>query len=76
MNDAVLRKFGITSKKAATQYQRALKLWTEHDVQKVILLLTECDFSIRKSGQALQSSLIEITLLKIIKKQLSIVSIE
>ena len=76
LNDAVLRKFGITSKKAATQYQRALKLWTEHDVQQVVLLLTECDFSIRKSGQALQSSLIEITLLKIIKKQLSIVSIE
>lgn len=76
LNDAVLRKFGITSKKAAAQYQRALKLWTEHDVQQVVLLLTECDFSIRKSGQALQSSLIEITLLKIIKKQLSIVSIE
>ncbi|MEL3908524.1 MAG: DNA polymerase III subunit delta [Treponemataceae bacterium] len=73
-NDFNLRKFGVVSKKAKAQYTRALRLWSEEEVRQIILLLTNCDFEIRKSGQALQNTLIEITVLKIAKKQLDLVA--
>ena len=75
-NDTSLRKFGIVSKKAVAQYQRALKRWTETDVQKIILILTACDFEIRKSGQALQNTLIETAILKIVKNQFTMYNLQ
>lgn len=72
-SDFNLRKFGVVSKKAIAQYTRALRLWAEEEVRQIIWLLTNCDFEIRKSGQALQNTLIEITILKIAKKQLDVV---
>lgn len=65
VNDALLRSFGITGKKAIAQYTRALKLWDYERVLEIIASLNQCDFNVRSFAQPMHSVLIETTLLKI-----------
>lgn len=74
VNETILRRFGITSKKAISQNIRALNLWSEDDLKEIILLLNNADLRIRKTSSALQNTILEVTILKILKKELYTVS--
>lgn len=69
-----LIRFGVSGKKAYAQTTRALQLWNEQELNDILLLLNNFDLTIRKSGTALQTPLLEVLLLKISKKMLSAVS--
>lgn len=74
-NQNNLKRFGIISKKAMNQNIRALQLWNGADVDKIILLLNNCDLNIRKTSESLQNILLEVTILKIARKQLDSVKL-
>lgn len=75
-NQNNLRRFGVTSKKAISQNSRALRLWNVEELNQIILLLNNCDLQIRKMGNSLQNTLLEILLLKIVKKELQLFEVE
>lgn len=50
LRDETFRRVGITSKKAIARASRALQFWSANEVQKIILLLNNYDFEIRKIG--------------------------
>ncbi|MBQ7612199.1 MAG: DNA polymerase III subunit delta [Spirochaetaceae bacterium] len=66
--EPTMRRFGITSKKAISQYERSLKRWPAPVVQDILYKINTCDFDVRKQAQPLHSMLLEMLLLYIAER--------
>ncbi len=68
-DDFSLKKAGFSSKKAITQYRQAAKRWDSMDSQRLLALLADTDLEIRRTGTAVQDTLIQGALYSICCKR-------